>query len=99
MQVYNAVGTSSYKCKCSTGNKSWLAHYVNLAIHALPAKCIAKYCRNSVQVGAHVKEVGGDGRILWIVPFCQYHNKRPSTTNITLKPNNDIVRAAVSFCK
>ncbi|MDH5326023.1 MAG: hypothetical protein OEZ68_07430 [Gammaproteobacteria bacterium] len=45
---------------------------------------MAKWCGNVVEVGAHVRDAD-DLRLVWIVPFCQYHNKRPTSEPIALK--------------
>lgn len=82
--VYNIAGTSSRKCKCSVGPKTWLAHWERGTGETLPTTCVAFGCRRAVEVGAHVQD-GDDLRIVWIVPFCQYHNKRPITERIDLK--------------
>jgi hypothetical protein len=83
--VYNVDGTSSRKCICKTGSKTWLAHWERGTGQQLPDACCAKYCSKGVEVGAHVKLEGSDGRTIWIVPFCQHHNKRPSSEAIELK--------------
>ena len=82
--VYNADGTSGRKCKCLDRDKSWLAHWVRGTNTDLPDKCCAKGCGAYVEVGAHVKHPD-DLREIWIVPFCQWHNKRPSYLGIELK--------------
>ncbi len=93
--VYNMVGTSSRKCTCPSGNGTWVRHWELATGQLLPAKCIAKYCGNPVQVGAHVKD--NDAKLIpWIAPFCQYHNKRPSSELIELKPSYSLA-AAVSY--
>jgi hypothetical protein len=97
--VYNVDGTSSRKCTCKTGSKTWLAHWERGTNLALPDKCCARYCSTSVEVGAHVKLEGGDGRIIWIIPFCQYHNKRPSSEAITLKWGVMLCGAAKTDCE
>lgn len=82
--VYNIAGTSSRKCKCSTLPNTWLAHWERGTGLALPLKCVAFGCSRLVQVGAHVCDAD-DLRIVWIVPFCQKHNKRPIDERIYLK--------------
>jgi hypothetical protein len=82
--VYNAVGTSGRKCRCTDRDRSWLAHWVRGTGLPLPEKCCAKYCHRYVEVGAHVHHQD-DLRQIWIVPFCQYHNKRPADERIYLK--------------
>ncbi len=82
--VYNIDGTSSRKCQCTGLPRTWLGHWERGTGLVLPLKCVAKYCRNYVEVGAHVRD-DDDRRIVWIVPFCQYHNKRPSSEPIELK--------------
>jgi hypothetical protein len=62
----------------------------------LPEKCQAKYCGNYVQVGAHVRSEG-DLRTIWIIPFCQHHNKRPSSEAIELKDGVTLVGASVKL--
>lgn len=96
--AYNMVGTSSRKCVCTTGTKSWLGHWERGTGLTLPEKCCAKYCGNVVEVGAHVKLEGEDGRTPWIIPFCQYHNKRPSSEAIELKPGMTLCGAAKVDC-
>lgn len=96
--VNNVVGTSKRKCRCKFGHKSWLAHWERGTGEYLPTKCAAKYCTNSVEVGAHVKVFGDDQRIIWIVPFCQYHNKRHKNHYIELKPAVYLCGAAKSDC-
>lgn len=83
--VYNLDGTSRRKCRCTDKPNTWLAHWERGTGEDLPEKCCAKYCGNYVEVGAHVRHDGSDGRIPWIVPFCQWHNKRPSSEAIELK--------------
>lgn len=92
--VNNVVGTSKRKCKCTIGSKNWLSHWSRGTGLPLPAKCLARYCSHVVQVGAHVRHFGSDQRIIWIIPFCQYHNKRPSNTYIRLKPGAVLCGAA-----
>lgn len=97
--VYNMDNTSGRKCQCTTLPKTWLGHWERGTGLNLPAKCCAKYCGNDVEVGAHVKLDGGDQRIAWIVPFCQYHNKRPSSQPIELKWGVTLCGAAKSDCQ
>jgi hypothetical protein len=97
--VYNVDGTSSRKCVCKTGSKTWLAHWERGTGLTLPDKCCARNCSGGVEVGAHVRLEGGDGRIVWIVPFCQFHNKRPSSTPIELKWAVMLCGAAKSDCE
>ena len=94
--VINVDGTSGRKCKCTTGVKTWLAHWERGTGLALPLKCCAKYCGTVVEVGAHVKELS-DKTIIWIIPFCQYHNKRPSSEMIELKDGVTLCGAAVKI--
>ncbi len=96
--VYNMVGTSSRKCICKAGAKTWLAHWERGTGLNRPDKCCAKYCGNVIEVGAHVKLEGGDQRIPWIVPFCQYHNKRPDSEPIELKDAIMLCGAAKIDC-
>lgn len=98
-KVTNVDGTSVRKCVCSNGIKTWLGHWERGTELTLPDKCCAFGCGTYVQVGAHVKEVGGDQRIIWIVPFCQFHNKRPSTEEIKLKPGVTLCGAAKVDCE
>ncbi|MCR9163008.1 MAG: hypothetical protein ACE37F_14915 [Nannocystaceae bacterium] len=100
-QVYNMVGTTGRKCTCTLGDNSWLGHWalaagVTLASKKL-VKCAAKYCASYSEVGAHVKEIGHQVTP-WIVPFCQHHNKRPSSQYITLKPGYTMVACAAHDC-
>lgn len=84
--VYNIDRTSRRKCRCIHRHaRTWLNHWRRHSGVAMPLKCQASHCRRPVQVGAHVREEGGDGRIVWIIPFCKYHNKRRSSTPIGLK--------------
>ncbi len=101
--VYNIDGTSSRKCKCTYSyghligkSNTWLNHWQQGVGAGLPKTCVAYRCRNSPQVGAHVREEGGDGREVWIVPFCQYHNKRPSDERIELKHNTIMCGGSMS---
>lgn len=96
--VYNMVGTSRRKCVCTTRPRTWLAHWERGTGLELPEKCCAKYCRNYVEVGAHVRIEGEDGRIPWIIPFCQHHNKRPSHEAIELKAGVTLCGAAKVDC-
>lgn len=96
--VMNVDGTAGYKCECSTGAKTWLAHWERAHGGPLPDTCRASKCRNPVQVGAHVTVIDGDKRIMWIVPFCQKHNKRPSHVIIELKDQTALYSAARSYC-
>jgi len=83
--VYNADGTSGRKCKCSDRDKSWIAHWMRGTNSVnRPDKCFAKGCGSEAAVGAHVQHPD-DLREIWIVPFCQWHNKRPSYEAIELK--------------
>jgi len=91
--AYNVVGTSHFKCQCTAGSKTWIAHWER-ATGNIRDKCRARGCRKFAQVGAHVKVFGWDQRTTWIIPFCQHHNKRPSTQWIQLKPS--ILAAAAS---
>ena len=95
--AYNVVGTSHLKCQCTYGHKTWLGHWER-ATGLLRNKCRAKGCARRAQVGAHVKVVGWDGRTTWIVPFCQRHNKRPSTQRIPLKWGTTLAAAAARDC-
>ena len=96
--VNNVDGTSKRKCKCRVGKKTWLKHWRRGTGLTLPTKCCAKFCGHPVQVGAHVKLFGDDQRIIWIVPFCQYHNKRASNHYIALKPGVMLCGAAKIDC-
>jgi hypothetical protein len=96
--VYNMDGTARRKCICKTGSKTWLEHWARGTGESLPDKCAAKYCGREVEVGAHVRAEDEDGRIPWIVPFCQYHNKRPSSEPIELKPGVTLCGAAKVDC-
>ena len=96
--VYNIVGTSRRKCKCRHGTKSWLHHWCRKTLLSLPTKCVARGCRRSTQVGAHVRREGEDLRIPWIVPFCQFHNKRRSSHPIVLKHGAELCKATMSEC-
>ena len=96
--VYNVDGTSVRKCQCSYGSKTWLSHWERGTGLTLPDKCGAKYCSAYVEVGAHVKHIGSDQRIVWIIPFCQYHNKRPSYLQIELKDGVTLCGAAKVDC-
>jgi len=97
--VVNMDGTAGRKCQCTIGTKSWVEHWERGTGLELPEKCSAKYCGNYVQVGAHVKHIGSDQRIAWIVPFCQWHNKRPSNMPIELKPGTTLCGAAKVDCE
>lgn len=97
--VYNLDGTGGLRCQCTNlANKTWLNHWSNISGEDYN-KCRAFRCASMAQVGAHVREEGGDRRIRWIVPFCQYHNKRPSAHPIQLKSGTTLVRAARSQCE
>jgi len=96
--VRNLTGTAGRKCVCTTGAKTWLGHWERGSGLYLPTKCCAHYCGNVVQVGAHVSLQGSDGRVPWIVPFCQYHNKRNSSVWIRLKGGVTLVGAAAHDC-
>ena len=96
--VNNVVGTSKRKCVCLLGNKDWLSHWERGTGLVRPAKCCAKGCGHVVQVGAHVRLFQSDQRIIWIVPFCQYHNKRRSNHYIELKPGVVLCGAAKVDC-
>ena len=95
--VYNLIGTSGRKCRCRTRPNTWLAHWERGTGLPLPEKCCAKYCRRYVEVGAHVRHHGSDGRIPWIVPFCQHHNKRPPSHAIELKNGVTLCGAAMNI--
>jgi hypothetical protein len=95
--VYNIDGTSSRKCQCSYGAKTWLAHWERMTGLTLPDKCCARGCGDYVAVGAHVQHPD-DLRDVWIVPFCQYHNKRPSNVPIELKWDVMLGNGARSNC-
>jgi hypothetical protein len=96
--VYNATGTSGRKCQCNGySDKSWLAHWERMTNQNLPAKCCAKGCGDYVAVGAHILHTD-DLRQIWIVPFCQWHNKRPSTVPIELKWGVMLGRASTTYC-
>jgi hypothetical protein len=97
--VYNIDGTSSRKCQCSyDGSKTWLGHwdYHKAAGEKMPEKCQAKFCREYVAVGAHVRD-DDDKRLVWIIPFCQYHNKRPSSEAIELKGEVSMVGGSMTL--
>lgn len=97
--VSNLVGTSKRKCKCSGHKKkTWLQHYENKA-GVVPGKCVAKGCRKYAQVGAHVTLLDRNvGSRVFIVPFCQYHNKRHHNTRIPLKKKTLLADGAKSSC-
>lgn len=97
--VYNKVGTSNRKCQCTYGVKTWLAHWERGTKQTLQVgdKCFAKSCRGFVEVGAHVLHPD-DLRYVWIVPFCQWHNKRPWDTPIELKDGMWLCGAAKMDC-
>ncbi len=96
--VQNLDGTAGRKCVCTTPPNTWLAHWSRGSGLTLPAKCCAYGCAKPVEVGAHVKHVGSDGRVPWIVPFCQHHNKRNSSVQIQLKWGVVLVGAASHDC-
>lgn len=96
--VKNMEGTSGRKCVCTKGEKTWIAHWERGTGLTRPEKCCAKGCRNDVEVGAHVREDDGDKRTPWIVPFCQHHNKRPSSESIELKWGVTLCGAAKVDC-
>jgi hypothetical protein len=82
--VYNAVGTAGRACICAVGPNTWIAHWSRGTQKPLPTTCYAKGCGDPATVGAHVKHPD-DLRNIWVVPFCQWHNMRPSATPIELK--------------
>lgn len=95
--MYNMDGTSHRKCTCPSGNGTWLGHWQLATGLMLPASCIVKGCGSAVEVGAHVKD--NDHQITpWIAPFCQKHNKRPSSQLLQLKPNSVLAAAAGIDC-
>lgn len=96
--VYNMHKTSRRKCRCKTGPKTWVGHWTRGTGLRLPDKCSAKYCRRYVEVGAHVRIEGEDGRTPWIIPFCQYHNKRATSYPIELKHGVTLCGAARIDC-
>jgi hypothetical protein len=96
--VTNVVGTSRRKCKCRVGQKTWLSHWERGTRLIRPLKCVARGCRHRVQVGAHVRHTRSDQRIIWIVPFCQYHNKRAHNHHIPLKDGVTLCGAAKTDC-
>ena len=95
--AYNVVGTSHFKCQCSIMPRSWLGHWEK-ATGRVRDKCFAKGCGSMAEVGAHVRVVGWDQRTTWIIPFCQFHNKRPDTKLIPLKWGTVLAAAAASDC-
>jgi hypothetical protein len=95
--VYNMVGTSHRKCHCPSGDGTWLKHWRLATQQMLPPKCIVKGCPRRAAVGAHVKD--SDSQVTpWIAPFCQYHNKRPSTQRYELEPMYTLAAAASVDC-
>lgn len=96
--VYNVDGTARRKCRCDPGPKTWLAHWQRKTGRALPIKCYATRCPNPTAVGAHVRLEGGDRRVPLIIPFCQFHNKRPSSQPIPIKAEATFCRASMSRC-
>ena len=96
--VNNVDGTSKRKCQCLYGSKDWISHWERGTGLVRPLKCCAKWCSDYAVVGAHVKHVGSDQRIVWIIPFCQYHNKRPSNMDIELKLGVMLCGAAKIDC-
>lgn len=98
MIVYNLVGTSRRKCKCRHGTKSWLDHWCRKTNLMRLQKCAAKGCRKPTQVGAHVRPEGSDRRIPWIIPFCQFHNKRSSSQPIVVKHGVVLCKATMAEC-
>ena len=89
-KVRNLVGTSHLKSKRA---RSWKAHHTSAAGKKAWQKCLVKGCRNLATVGAHVEDtsVGTHTTNRYIAPFCQYHNKRPAGTILTLKPGGSLV--------
>lgn len=96
--AYNMVGTSGRKCQCSTAPKTWLGHWSRATGLAIPASCCVSGCGNAPEVGAHLRIVGWDARTPWILPFCQYHNKRPAHVAMNLKWGVTAVAAATHDC-
>ena len=96
--VNNVVGSSKRKCKCNIAHKTWLNHWVQVTDEDIPPKCCAKYCGNDAQVGAHVRVFGDNQSFIWIIPFCQYHNKREDKFYIELKPDTFLGNAANTHC-
>lgn len=95
--VKNLVGTSKLKPK---KHRSWKAHHISNVRKYSKAnkkytwhKCAVKGCRRLAAVGAHVEIAGKKTHTTnrFIAPFCQYHNKRPKGTVMTLKPNEFLV--------
>lgn len=89
-KVRNLVGTSHLKSKRA---KSWKAHHTSAAGKKAWKKCLVKGCRRLATVGAHVEDtsVGTHTTNRYIAPFCQYHNKRPAGSVLTLKPGGALV--------
>jgi hypothetical protein len=89
--VNNLVGTSHLKPR-RKGINSWRAHHIH---HAKVAwhKCSVKGCRRMATVGAHVRETGSPANTTsrYIVPFCQFHNKRPHLLPLRLKKGTRLV--------
>ncbi len=97
--VQNLEGTSKRKCKC-TGlrSKTWMGHWGKHTGQNLRVKCRAARCPRWAQVGAHVSRIGHDGRVGYIVPFCQKHNKRPRTQILRLKKESPLAPSSMGTC-
>ncbi|MCC6448890.1 MAG: hypothetical protein IT215_09435 [Chitinophagaceae bacterium] len=71
VKIKNLEGTAEKKCNCG----SWLQHWDAQTSLKMPEYCVANNCTNKVEVGAHVKQIGGSDDKHYIVPFCQSCNK------------------------
>jgi hypothetical protein len=71
VKIKNLNGTADKQCNCG----SWLEHWDAQTALKMPEYCVVIDCTNKVEVGAHVKQVGGNDNNHYIVPFCQSCNQ------------------------
>jgi hypothetical protein len=77
LRVRNVSGTGGDRPTCGCG--SWLAHWENNT-GSRRRTCMAVGCANPIEVGAHVRVVGGPATV-YIVGLCLacniHHNRDP----------------------
>ena len=73
MRVKNLNGTADRNPP--SGYNSWKDFYISRR-GRWPSTCACLYCRESADVGAHVKKVGSADNSWYIAPLCYRHNNQ-----------------------
>ena len=91
MLVKNLNNTSGKSCPCG----SWTRHWENFSgARYWPRKCGTKDCDNAPEVGAHVKKVGTNDPLHYIVMLCRSCNNRFGQ-QLKMEPYVRLARASI----